>query len=320
MHILAVILLSRAGDDADFGCSHLSVLRTFSHLNPARLGIHLGIEQQQINKAGYRVQPGEDSFALYIRKIWISRAMCVTLANRDIRIKYSRLVLGISWTFIQPLAYLLAFVLIFDGLLNIDVGYPYILFVYPGIIAWTLFNYIFSQSGTSLLQAQDIVKRLQILKVYLPLSKALTGLFDFALAFFLLIPLVIFYRQGLDWTIIFLPIAILGIVFLALGLGMILASFSVFHRDLQYLSPFLVGLSIWITPVFYPVSIVPASFEKFLYLNPMTGCLELLRWSITPGFHELNPLAFADLGACIMLFFIALYLFKSVEYKASDAL
>lgn len=280
----------------------------------------MGIEQQQINKAAYQIKPGEDSFPDYLKKLWRSRAMCLTLAKRDIRIKYSRLALGLAWTLIQPLAYLFAFLLIFERLLKIEVGYPYILFVFPGILVWTLFNYIFSQSGTSLLQAQDLVKRLQILKAYLPISKALIGLFDFALGFLLLFPLVLMFGESLYWTIIFLPFAILGIVAFSLALGMILAGFSVFHRDLQYLSPFLVGLSIWITPVFYPVNIVPKAYEQLLYLNPLTGCLELLRWSISPEYHSLNPLAWADLGLCFLVMILALFVFKSIEFKASDAL
>ncbi len=246
--------------------------------------------------------------------------ICIAFARRDLKIKYNRFSLGLTWTILQPLMYLIAFSILFQYVLPIESDYPYVLFVFPGILCWTLFNYIFAQAGSSLIQSQDLVKKLQFPRALLPLSKSITGLFDFSIGFLFLPILHLIYQYPISLKVLLIPVPITCLVCFALALGVFMSRLTVINRDLQNVIPFLIGLSIWLTPVFFPVSIVPEPFKDLIYLNPITGCLEALRWMISPELGHLNLIVILGLIACPLFLLISLFSFQSIEYKITDAL
>ena len=117
-----------------------------------------------------------DTLDVYLKKVWQHRALILTLAKRDLKVKYAQTVLGLAWTFIQPLVAVITYTLFFAYIMNFETEYPYILFVLSGILLWGLFNYIFAQGSTSVLSNQDLIQKLYFPKLILPLSKILVGL------------------------------------------------------------------------------------------------------------------------------------------------
>lgn len=259
-----------------------------------------------------------DSLDLYLKKIWWHKSLIVTLAKRDLKIKYAQTALGLAWTVLQPLVAVTIYTIFFSGLMNFQTSEPYILFVLSGILLWNLFNYIFAHGSASLTQNQDLIKKLAFPKIILPLSKLILSLVEFSITLILLIALMIYFQVPLRWTMLWAPIILLPLILMSFGLAISLSAATIQKRDLFHIVPFLINFGIWLTPVFYPVSLIPAKYSSLLYLNPIACILQLFRWSL---FGEaLNPLVLIGLSLSFIIFIVGFFHFKSKEDKIIDVI
>lgn len=258
----------------------------------------------------------DPTFSEYLQKVWRYRSFILTLAKRDLKIKYAQTSLGLAWSILQPLTAVVVFTLFFSVLLDVDAGYPYALFVLSGVLCWNLFNYIFSHGSTSLMNNQDLIRKLSFPKIVLPFSKAVVAFVEVGLTLVLLVPLIIWAQTPIATPILFLPIVLAFIALFSIGVSLILAASTLRFRDLHHIIPFLVNFGIWFTPVFYPVSLVPKEFAHLIYLNPMASLIEITRWSLLGD--TLNPIAFSGLLISVIVFGIGLIYFKRVEDHISE--
>jgi lipopolysaccharide transport system permease protein len=260
-----------------------------------------------------------DTLRQYLTKIWQHRSLILTLAKRDLKIKYAQTALGLSWTVLQPLTAVVVFTLFFSVLLNFEAPYPYVLFVLSGILIWSLFNYIFSQGSSSLTANQDLIRKMNFPKIVLPLSKVLLALVEFGVTLLLLVAVMLYFAPGFRLTMLLLPVVILPVLFFSLGLALILSSLTIKNRDLFHIIPFLVNFGIWFTPVFYPVSIIPeqyAQYKNIIFINPMAAGIQLFRWSFFG--ESLNLYVGLGLLISFAIFIIGFFFFKNAEDKIID--
>lgn len=257
-----------------------------------------------------------DSLVEYLANAWKHRNLVLTLAKRDIKIKYAQTAIGVGWSVIQPLTAVIVFTLFFGVILDMETADPYPLYVLSGIACWNLFNYIFSQGSTSLMNSQDLIRKLSFPKIVLPASKVLVGLVEFGVVMLLLIPLFIWYGTPVLPNLVLLPVVVFFLCVFALGASLVLAGATLRNRDLHHITPFLVNFGIWFTPVFYPISLIPDAYADFLYLNPMASLIEVFRWTLFGG--EVN--LFAALGVLISVIFLVLGViyFRYVEDQIAD--
>ncbi len=259
----------------------------------------------------------QDSLADYFKKVVQHRALILTLAKRDLKVKYAQTYLGLAWTIVQPLTAVVVFSLFFSVLLEVKNDYPYVLFVLSGVLIWNLFNYIFSQGSTSLTNNQDLIRKLYFPKIILPLSKVLVALVEFGVTLVLLVGLLIFFQINIGWQIIFSPLIIAITIVFSTAVTLILSAATIKNRDLNHIIPFLINFGIWFTPVFYPVSIIPEKFSTLIYLNPMAGFIELFRWSI--GLQQVfNPYYLMSVLVSFILLLISLVYFVKTEDSIAD--
>jgi lipopolysaccharide transport system permease protein len=242
--------------------------------------------------------------------------MILILAQRDLKIKYAQTLIGITWTLLNPITAVIVFTLFFHLVLSIKSNYPYVLFVLGGYLNWGLFNYIFNQATPSLINQSELIKKINFPKIIIPLSKCLIALTEFAITFPIFLILLFAFKMKLSVYALFLPIAVLPVILFSLGLSLILSSLTIKNRDLLHFVPFIVNFSIWLTPVFYPVTIVPEKYQSLLFINPITSSIHLFR-NIYLG--EVLNLSFM-IGVCVaILFFSAGVLtFKFAEEKIND--
>jgi len=258
-----------------------------------------------------------DSLSVYLVKVWQHRSLILTLAKRDIKIKYAQTTLGLAWTVVQPVTAVVVFSLFFSVLMDVKSDYPYVLFVLSGILIWNLFNYIFSQGSTSLTNNQDIIKKLYFPKMILPLSKVVVALVEFGITLILFIGLMFFFRMSINTSILVSPLIVLCVLIFSSAMAFILGAATVKNRDLNHIIPFLVNFGIWFTPVFYPVSIIPQQYLKWLYFNPMAGFIELFRWSM--GLQQsFNSYCFISVLVSLVLLLISLLYFIKTEDSIAD--
>jgi lipopolysaccharide transport system permease protein len=233
-----------------------------------------------------------------------------------LKIKYAQTALGVAWSIVQPLVAVVVFTLFFGVLLNLETPYPYVLFVLSGVMCWSFFNFIFSHGSTSLMNSQDLIRKLSFPKIILPISKVLVALVEFAFTLLLMIPVFIYHQIPLSWSMLVFPIIMFFIMIFSLGLSLILAASTLRFRDLHHIIPFLVNFGIWFTPVFYPVSLIPEQFKDLIYINPMASMISLARWSL---FGEtVSYYAFFGIMTAIIFLMLGVVYFKRVEDRISE--
>ena len=244
------------------------------------------------------------------------------LAYRDLRVRYAQTFLGLLWAFLQPLATLTIFTVVFGRAVQVDTGgIPYPLFAITGMASWTYFAFVMKESGNSIISAQQMVKKIYFPRLVIPLSKAVVGFVDFGIALLFVVILMIYYRFLPSGDIIFLPVFILLTILSALSVGIWLSALTIRYRDFQHVVPFLVQFGLYATPTAYPAEAVinnlPSWATVLYYLNPMAGVVEGFRWCLLGG-QPPSQYAYISFVLVALLLVSGLYYFKRVERVMAD--
>jgi lipopolysaccharide transport system permease protein len=257
---------------------------------------------------------------LGLDEIWGYRYLLFQLSFRDFKVRFAQTLLGLGWVVIQPLFTMAIFTFIFDYYLGIEApeGIPYPIFAFSGIMAWQYFSFVVTHSSQSLISAQSIIKKVFFPRILIPVSKSLVGLFDLIAAILVFFILALTYQTALSWNIVLLPLFFILIIVSSLSVGIWLAALSVRYRDIQRITPFIIQLGLYITPVAYP-SPPLGDFKIIYYLNPMAGIIEGIRWCLFD-----TPFPGLSLTVSITITFIilvsGLFYFKKTENKMADLL
>jgi len=268
------------------------------------------------------VDANKRSFSLNLKELFTYRDLFLILAYRDLRVRYAQTFLGLTWAVVQPVLTLVIFTLVFGRFVKVDTGgIPYPVFALCGMVAWTYFAFVMNQSGNSIIGAQEMIKKIYFPRLVIPLSKAVVGLVDFLISFLLLFLLLMYYRVSVSSNVLMLPFFIMLTVLSSLAAGIWLSALSIRFRDFQHITPFLVQVGLYVTPIAYPGEIVIGTLPKWgvflFYLNPMAGVVEGFRWSIL-GQGSLHEVSFISYAVVVILFFTGLFYFKRVEKVMAD--
>lgn len=263
-------------------------------------------------------------YALNLRELAAYRDLFLILAYRDLRVRYAQTSLGLFWAFIQPALTLLIFTIVFGRAVKVPTGgIPYPLFAISGMASWTYFSFVLNQSGSSVLQSQEMIKKIYFPRLIIPLSKAMVGFVDFAIALVIVFVLMLIYHQAPSASLAFMPLFGLLTVFASLGAGIWISALTIRYRDFQHVVPFLIQFGLYATPIAYPSTTIIGSLPRWgvalYYLNPMAGIVEGFRWTILGG---TLPSAYAYLSYTIVviLFVSGLWYFKKIERVMADIL
>ncbi|MFT5780020.1 MAG: lipopolysaccharide transport system permease protein [Crocinitomicaceae bacterium] len=254
----------------------------------------------------------------YIQRIIRYRSLIFALAKRDVKAKYTQTTLGVLWAIIQPIIALLIFSVFFQGLIKLETGdVPYPVFAFSGMILWYYFSNIIHQSGSALVAEQDLIKKIYFPRLILPLYKAFIGLFELGIAFLLLIIILLIWKVDISYKICFAPLIILLVTFIGLTVSIWLNALTVRKRDLLHLVPYLINYGIWLTPVFYPSTIIPEPYQDWLYyLNPIAVTIELFRAALLDlPFEWMHCISFIPV---LLMFVVGVYVFKKTEKNIAD--
>ena len=200
------------------------------------------------------------------------------LTLRSVKVRYAQSALGIGWAVIQPLAQMLVFTIVFGELVGVETdGPPYAIFAFVALVPWTYFSDALSQGTKSLSTNSGLIGKVWFPRVILPLSEIGARTVDFAIAFVLLIILVLGYGIIPNASVVVLPLLFLIAVMSAAGISLFLSALSIQYRDVNYATDFGVRLLMYAAPVVYPYSAIPESWRLFYALNPMVGVIEGFR-------------------------------------------
>jgi len=255
---------------------------------------------------------------LDFKKLYAYRSLIMIFAFRDLKVQYAQTFLGILWSLLQPLTGLLIFTFFFNYVIKVDTGgIPYPLFAFSGMISWYFFSSLMAQSGTSLMQSQYLIRKIYFPKLVLPVSKSLSCFAEFFIAFLLLVFLMIIWGYYPSLNIVFLPFFVLANLFTGLAVGLWLSALTIRYRDFYHIIPYILNFGIWLTPVFYPTTLLPESIRFLLYFNPMAGVISGFRWSLLGGAPP-SPYYLVSLVLVLIIFISGLFYFRKMETKIAD--
>lgn len=265
------------------------------------------------------IRPSRGWAALNLSDLWRYRELILFLAWRDISVRYKQTVLGAAWAIIQPFFTMVVFSVFFGQLGKIPSdGLPYPVFTYCALIPWQLFAYSLSESGNSLVANQNLITKVYFPRVAIPISATLGGLMDFVISFVVLMGLMLFYHISPTTAIWTLPLFVLLALVTALGAGLWLSALNVEYRDVRYTIPFLTQFWMFLTPIAYPSSIVPAAWQTLYGINPMVGVVEGFRWALLGKGNPPGPLMIVSVLAAVALLVSGMYYFKRMERSFAD--
>lgn len=264
------------------------------------------------------IQAKKSWSALDLHELWLHRELLYFLTLRDVKVRYKQTLLGVSWVLLQPLLTTIVFTIFLGVLLQVPSdGTPYVLFVYAGLLPWTFFSAAIISSSNSLVNNAHLITKVYFPRAILPISAVGARLLDLAIAFLVLICLMAYYRVGLTWALLLLPLLVALTMLLALGVGMVTSAINVKYRDVGVLVPVLLQLWMYASPVVYPASLVPARWQRVYELNPLVGLIGNFRAAALGGPIDWTALAWS-VGTIVGLLVYASFLFRRMETHFAD--
>ncbi len=264
------------------------------------------------------IKPSRGWIGIDVAELWRYRELLYFLVWRDFKVRYKQTVLGIAWAVLQPVFNMFVFTIIFGHLAHISSeGMPYAVFVYAGLLPWTFFSAGVNLAGLSLVNQQNLLTKVYFPRLFVPTAAIGAGLVDLAISFGIYALILIGYRTVPSWQVIYLPLLILLTVMATLGFSFLLAALTVNYRDFRFVIPFMLQAMMYISPVVYPVSMVPAKWQWLLALNPMAGIIDAYRCAILGKQWNFTTL-FISTATTIILFTWGMFYFKKTERRFAD--
>jgi len=246
-----------------------------------------------------------------LRNLWEYRDLVGLLARRDITVRYKRSSLGIWWTLLNPLATTLVLWMVFGQFFRFETpGVPYVVYLLSGILLVTFFSQAVLTSGAAIVNNSAILSKVFVPPEIFSVAAIAAATVNFALSLIPLAVIQVITGQGIPWTVVLVPIPIFFLALFAAGLGLLVASAAVFFFDVLDLTGVLLQLVSYLTPTFYPISIVPAAFVWVIYLNPLFSYLEVFRGFMYGG-TAAPAWNFAYMvGSALVTFLIGVWVFS----------
>ncbi|MEZ4890982.1 MAG: ABC transporter permease [Crocinitomicaceae bacterium] len=244
-----------------------------------------------------------------------------TLSWRDFKVRYAQTTIGLLWALLQPVVTIAILSIVFGRFVGVKTEVPYLLYNVSGMAIWTYFSYVLSNSGNSIIAAQQMVKKIYFPRLIIPLSKAVVGLIDLGIVLLILIVLMFYYQVVPSANIWAAPLFILLAMVASLGAGIWLSALTVRFRDFQHVLPFIVQIGLYVTPIAYPAEFamqtLPSWAAKIYFLNPMAGIIQGFRWSLFGGAAP-DGFFWISVVMVFVLFVSSLFYFRKVEDEMAD--
>lgn len=268
----------------------------------------------------YIIQARTGGGTLNVKELWLYRELLFFLVWRDIKVRYKQTFLGALWAVIQPSLMTAIFTLFFGKLAKIPSdGIPYPLFAYAGILPWMLFSEGFVRAAHSVVGDANLVRKIYFPRIFLPLSGVLTAFLDFCIAGIMFGILMLCFGVRPSPRIFFLPFFIALTLLTSLGAGFWFSALNARYRDVRYILGFLVQVWLFVSPVMYPLSLIPERWRLLYACNPMAGVIAGFRWALLgadPAFETIG--VSVSIAACLLAG--GIFYFRRMEEDFADVI
>ena len=257
--------------------------------------------------------------AEHLRRLSEYRDLLRTLSAHRINVRYRQTLLGIAWAVLQPLILMVVFAVVFSRLARMpSEGVPYALFAYAALLPWTFFSTAVVNATGSLVNHTQLITKVYFPREILPLTYVIAALFDFALGLVALAALMAWYDVAIRTTALLIVPLVAVMAAWALAVSLITSAIQVRWRDIGVAMPVIVQIGIFVSPVIYPLNVVPEPWRPVYLLNPMAGVIQSFRDVLLRGERPDGvPLAFA-IGVTAVVLPLAYLFFKRAEATMAD--
>lgn len=277
------------------------------------------------------IRPRSGWQPIHFREIWRARDLLWVFATRDVIAQYKQTFFGFAWALVVPVVQVVVFSIFFGKFLGVGDRVdeaagrpvPYPLFALSGQIVWSFFSSFVTNASNSLITNAAIIRKIYVPRLVLPLAAIGKPAMDTGIVFVLLLAVTGWYAASAEYDVWLSPLLLLSPLILAasavpaLAVGLIFAAVTVSYRDLRFVLPFAVQTLFYVTPVIYPVEILPERLEWLIYLNPIAGFVQAHRASVMA-----LPIDWFGLGISVvvslLLLIIGLFYFARVERHFAD--
>lgn len=257
--------------------------------------------------------------AINFAELWQYRELLIFYAIRDIKVRYKQTILGATWAILQPVVTMVVFSIFFGRLAKVPSdGIPYPIFTFCALLPWQLFAFALTQSSNSLVQDAQVLTKVYFPRLIIPFGSVVAGLVDFAIAFVVLIGMVLYFDIVPGPAMLTLPLFILLALAAALAVGLWLSALNVKYRDVRYTTTFLAQFWLFVTPVAYSSSLVPAKWQAVYAINPMVGVVEGFRWALLGKSAPPGAMLIMSVAGTAILLTGGLFYFRRMEKTFAD--
>lgn len=255
----------------------------------------------------------------HLRRLFEYGDLLRTLSIHRISVRYRQTLLGVAWAVLQPLLMMVIFAIVFSRLAGIgSEGAPYALFAYVALLPWTFFGTAVTTATGSLVSHTQLITKVYFPREILPLTYIIAGLFDFALGLLALAVLMAWYQAPVTTAIAYLPLLVALLAAFALAVSLVLSALQVRWRDIGMAMPVLVQVWMFVSPVIYPLGVVPDAWRPVYLLNPVAGIINSFRDVLLRGqAPDPVPLGYAVVVTALALP-LAYQVFKRAEATMAD--
>ncbi|HJR59729.1 MAG TPA: ABC transporter permease [Vicinamibacterales bacterium] len=270
------------------------------------------------------IRPADSAWsnaAGHLRRLFDYGDLLRTLSVHRINVRYRQTVLGVAWAVLQPLLMMTIFAVVFSRLARIpSEGAPYALFAYVALLPWTFFSTALTNATSSLVNHSQLITKVYFPREILPLTYVIAALFDLALGLVALAALMIWFQAPVTLAIVYLVPVVALLAAWALAGALLLSATQVRWRDVGVAMPVLVQVLMFVSPVIYPLGVVPDAWRPLYLLNPLAGIINAFRDVLLRGqAPDAGPLLYAFVvTACALP--LAYLVFKRAEATMADVI
>lgn len=247
------------------------------------------------------------------------RELLKTSIKKDIRGKYKSSILGVIWSFLNPLLQLAVYAIVFPLIMKSNIP-NYTVFVCCGLIPWTFFSTAISRTSFVMVENANIIKKVYFPREILPISIVTSEMVNFIISTIIILAFVMAYGIGFSWYIVFYPVILIIQYILLIGISLLVSSITVYFRDLQHFIGILLQLLFYATPIVYGLDIMPESFRWILKINPMSyiidGYRSIFYYQRMPDFAGLGIV----LAISVILCIIGYLIFNKLQKRFAEEL
>lgn len=265
-----------------------------------------------------KIRPSRPWSFIDFGDVWAHRELFAFLVWRDLKVRYKQTILGAMWVILQPLLMTVIFMIFLGMIVRVPTpNVPYPVFLYAALLPWTYFSNAVASSSYSLVASAHVITKVYFPRILVPAATVAVRLSDFLIAFVILVGLLVYYDIHPTWSILLLPVLVAHLTILAMAVRLTLSAVNVKYRDVGTMVPVMLQLWMFVSPIIYPSSMVPANWRWFYDLNPLAGIVENFRaclFGLPLNLRSLTISAIVTLG----LLLYSAHVFRRMEDQFAD--